>query len=112
MFNIIYPVASQRLFEAFLDLQVLSDPEKKAKYDKHGEAQLTYPACCLFEGSLLVAPGRPQRRARRWRRWLPRCGRLDWMGMVAGRSQGQDPFDMFRAFFGGGGGLEELMTWL
>lgn len=62
--------AQKKFIEISHAYEVLSDSEKKAKYDKYGEAGLN-------EGQ---------------------------GGHGGGGFQGQDPFEMFRAFFGGGGG--------
>ena len=64
--------AQKKFIEISHAYEVLSDPEKKAKYDRHGEAGLN-------EGQGGGGHGN------------------------AG-FQGQDPFEMFRSFFGGGGG--------
>lgn len=63
--------AQKKFIEISHAYEVLSDPEKKAKYDRHGEAGLN-------EGGGHQGGG--------------------------GGFQGQDPFEMFRSFFGGGGG--------
>eukprot|EP00434_Breviolum_minutum_P032014 symbB.v1.2.028313.t2/scaffold2956.1/size66508/2 len=64
--------AQKKFIEISHAYEVLGDPEKKAKYDRHGEAGLN-------EGQGGGGHGN------------------------AG-FQGQDPFEMFRSFFGGGGG--------